>query len=177
MPSNMIGLEGISTSTGYSINLTTNPELYVPFSVGTTAFGGDGSAWTFVKLAASQTVTAGDCLFLTDINGTWSATNMTSTNARGKLGALVGIAGATLTSGATSNEYMWMQIRGYASPTSCVTGSTANTALHSSATAGRTTSTAVGGTSVTITGIVALATAASNTAAVYLNFPAVGAND
>lgn len=177
MPSNMIGLEGISTSTGYSVNQTTNPELAVPFGVGTTAWGGDGSAWTFVKLAASQTVTAGDYLFLTDTNGTWSATNMTSTNARSKLGALVGVAGATLTSGATSYEYMWMQVRGYNSTTNIVTGTTANTALHSSGTAGRATGTAVGGTSITINGVVALATAASNVAAVYLNFPSVGAND
>ena len=97
---------------------------------------------------------------------------MTSTLAKGKLGQMVGVAGAA----ATVGQFLWLQIAGYSTAVNATTGQAAHTVLSSTATAGRI-GVAVGGASAKVTGLVLLATAASNTAAAILTNPAIGTDD
>lgn len=169
-------LEGASTSTAYTVNTASNPDVTgPPFTPGTTAIGTDASEWLFVKLAASQTIAAGDYVYVST-PASFVVTSLSNT-AKALLGAFVGVAGAAATSGTTSYEYIWIQRAGYNASTNCLTGSVANTALHTTATAGRIDDTGVGGTSATVAGVVQTATAASNASAVMLNFPTIGAAD
>lgn len=164
---------GIDFTTAYTIDAETTPEYPgSPIALGTKIIGSMGSEWVLVKLEAESTCTAGDCLIVTD-NSTWEVKAMTDTLAFGKLGQILGIAGATGTAG----QYLWMQTGGYAASVNCATGSTAFTGLHSSSSAGRLTTTGAGGTSVDVVGIVILATAAANVAAAILTAPAVGTDD
>mgnify|MGYP003646431443 FL=1 len=169
---NTIPSAGIDFATAYTISTSTPEYPGSPIELGTTILGTDGSRWTLCKLEAASTCTAGDALIVTT-NSTWEVKALTNTLGVSKLGQLVGIAGATGTAG----QYVWMQVAGYNGTVNAVTGSAAFTALHSSATGGRLTSTAAAATSVAINGIVILATAASNVAAAVLTNPVVGAND
>lgn len=150
---------------------TTTPEFPGALvAVGTRVVGTDGATW--VRVIAGGTVARGDIVLITT-NSTWTAQAMTNALAASKLGQLVGVAGAS----ATVGQFFWMQTTGYSASVNAVTGMTAFTAARSTATAGRIDDTITGGTTVAITGIVLLATAASNVAAAVLNNPAVGAND
>ncbi len=171
-----ISLEGINLATAYTVNTASTPDIPgPPFAVGTPARGTDGSDWVFVKLAASQTIAAGDFVYVSTAS-TFVVTSLSNT-AKALRGAWVGVAGAAATSGTTSYEYIWIQRSGYRSSANCLTGSLANTVLHTTATAGRLDDTAGGGTTATVDGVVQLATAASNTAAVLLNYPVIGVAD
>jgi len=171
-----ISLEGINLTTAYTVNTASTPEIPgPPFAVGTTVRATDGSDWVFVKLAASQTIAAGDFVYVSTPS-TFVVTSLANA-AKALLGALVGVAGAAATSGTTSYEYIWIQRSGYRSSANCLTGSLANTELHTTATAGRVDDTAAAGTSATVAGVVQIATAASNTAAVMLNYPTIGVAD
>jgi hypothetical protein len=171
-----ISLEGINLTTAYTVNTAATPDIPgPPFTPGTAVRGTDGSEWVFVKLAASQTVAAGDFVYVST-PATFVVTLLSNT-AKALLGAIVGVAGASVTSGGTSYEYMWMQVKGYRASANCLTGSVANIALHTTGTAGRVDDTAVGGTSATINGVVQTATAAGNVAPVMLNSPTIGVAD
>lgn len=164
---------GIDFATAYTIDVDANPEYPgSPIALGTKIIGSMASEWILCKLEASATCTAGDALVVTT-NSTWEVQALTNTLATGALGQLVGIAGATGTAG----QYVWMQVAGYAASINVVTGSAAFTAMHSLATAGRLTTTAAGGTTFAVNGMVILATAADNVAAAILNNPVVGAAD
>lgn len=163
---------GIDFTTAYT---APSSDLAIPgptLAVGTTVFGNMGSRWVLVRLEEASTCTAGDVLIVID-NDDWIVQGVSNTNGVSKLGQLVGVAGATGTEG----QYLWMQTAGYVASANVLTGATAFTALHSTATAGRIDDTASAGNSVAINGIVALATAASNAAACLLTNPVVGAND
>jgi len=162
--------EGFNPATSYTVSTSTPEYPGAPVAVGTHLHGSDGSTWVFC--VAGGSITANDAVLVTT-NSSWTVQAMTSTLAKGKLGQRAGIAGAT----ATSGQYLWVQTAGYNSSVNAVTGATAFTVLHSSATAGRLTATAVGGTSAAVTGIVILATAASNTAAAFITGAAIGADD
>lgn len=162
--------EGFNPAVAYTTSTSTPEYPGFPVAVGTRVTGSDGSVWVFCLAAGS--ITASDAVLVTT-NSTWSVQALTSTLGKGKLGQFVGIAGAT----ATSGQGLWVQISGYNSAVNAVTGATGFTVLHTSATAGRLTATAVGGTSAAVTGIVILATAASNTAAAFLTHSAIGADD
>lgn len=169
-------LEGAAVNTAYTVNTASNPDVTgPPFTPGTTAIGTDASEWLFVKLAASQTIAAGDYVYVSS-HSAWEVTLLANA-AKALLGAFVGVAGAAATSGTTSYQYIWIQRAGYNASTNCATGSLANTALHTTATIGRIDDTAAGGTSATVAGVVQLATAASNAAAVILNYPTIGVAD
>lgn len=171
-------IEGASFTTGYTVNTTSTPEFPGPIlRPGTVATGTEGSEWLFVKLAASQTIVAGDFLYVDSTDNTFTVKSLSNT-AKALLGSLVGVAGATLSSSTTSYEYMWIQRAGYNASANCLSGSLANTALHTTATAGRIDDSAAGGTSAGVSGVVQLGTAsASNLAAVMLNYPTIGAAD
>lgn len=129
-----------------------------------------GDAWICVQAGGS--IAANDVVIVTT-NSTWVVQAMTNTLASSKLGQMVGVAGAT----ATSGQQFWMQVAGYASAVNAATGMTGFTAARTTSTGGRIDDTITGGTTVAVAGIVLLATAASNTAAALLNHPTVGAND
>lgn len=171
-----IGLEGVSFTTAYSVP-TTTPEYPGPnFLPGTVVRGTDGSEWMFVKLAASQTIAAGDFVYVSSTDNSFNVTSLANA-AKALKGALVGVAGAASTSGTTSTNYIWIQMRGYNASAAVATGSSQNADLHTSATAGRLTSTGAGGTSATVAGVVSIAAPASNAGAVMLNWPTIGAAD
>ena len=69
-----------------------------------------------------------------------------------------------------------MQVAGYAAAVNAATSSAANTVLSSTTTAGRIGGSSAGN-SAKVTGLTLVATAASNTAAAVLNFPAIGTDD
>ena len=169
---NTIPTSGIDFGTAFTVSSTTPEYPGSPIKLGTPMFGSDGSRWVLTKLEAASTCTVGDILIVTT-NSTWEVKALTDTLGVSKLGQLVGVAGATGTAG----QYVWMQTAGYNSTVNAVTVSAAFTALHSSATAGRVTSTAAAAVSVAINGMVLLATAAANVAAAILTNPVVGAND
>lgn len=169
---NTIGNSGINFGVAYTVDSTVPEYPGSNMRLGTPMFGTDGSTWYLCKLEAASTCTAGDAVIVTT-NSTWEIKALTSTLGKGKLGQRVGIAGATGTAG----QYVWVQTSGYNSAVNAATGATGFTVLHTSATAGRLTATSVGGTSAIISGIVILATAASNTAAAFLAGMVVGADD
>jgi hypothetical protein len=138
-------------------------------AVGTRAAGMNGAEW--VRVIAGGTIARGDVLLVTT-NASWTVQAITSTLAKGKLGQMVGVAGAA----ATVGQFLWMQIAGYNASVNAVTGQAAFTVLSSTATAGRI-GVAVGGASAKVTGLVLLATAASNTAAAILTNAAIGTDD
>lgn len=149
---------------------TSTPEVPAfPFVVGTRFYANNNSTWVFC--IAGGSITANDVVLVTT-NSTWTVQAMTSTLAKGKLGQFVGIAGAT----ATTGQGLWVQTTGYNAAVNATTGQAAFTVLSSTATGGRI-GAAVGGTSAKVTGLVLLATAASNTAACYLTGAAVGTDD
>lgn len=172
MAINTTPLAGINFAQAYTLSETVPEYPGRQFTPGTHVQGTDGSTWIFVMLEAVSTCTANDALIVTT-NSTWEVKRVTNALALSKLGQQMGIAGATGTAG----QYLWMQTTGYEATIAAATGSTAFTALHTGVTAGRLTTTAVGGTSVAVGGGVLLATAAANVGAVNLTGLVVGAND
>jgi hypothetical protein len=160
---------GFNFGEAYTVATTTPEYPGPPLQVGVRSNGTNGAVWMFVLAAGA--ITANDFVIVTT-NSTWSVQSMTSTLAKGKLGQIVGVAGAT----ATSGQYLWMQIAGYRASVPATTGQAAFTVLSSTATAGRI-GAAVGGASAKVTGVVLLATAASNVAAAILKNPAIGTDD
>lgn len=176
MPSFAIGVEGASFNASYSFPATT-PEYPGPLiAPGTLVTATDGAVWMFCKVANSQTIAAGDAVYVSSTDTSFTVTSLANA-ARLLKGMLVGIAGAAVTSAASSTSYVWVQRSGYASAVNVATGSAANTDLHTTATAGRLSATGSAGNSATVSGIVGLAAAASNAANCILNFPAISVAD
>ena len=166
----------------YVFNVAANPEFPgegIPLP-GTVALGTDGTEWVFVRLAASQAVVAGDWLYVSSVDDvSWVATRLTQALGRGRLGNAIGVAGCTITSGATSTVTnftgIWMCRKGRIAA-NIATGVTGFTGLFTTATAGQLNSTTSAGNNSAITGVVSVATAASNLAMCELLAPAIGAN-
>lgn len=131
-----------------------------PWAVGTVELGSSGTEWIFC--IAGGTVAAGDFVILT--TATFTATAITSTLARAALGSMVGIAGAD----ATVGQFIWVARKGYITGANVATSASAFTALHTTATGGRLDSNSSANTTATISPVVGLATAASNTANVVM---------
>ena len=149
-----------------------------PWLPGTIEFGSNGSQWLFCK--AGGTIAAGDFV-VTTTQATFVVSALTSTNGRANFGSMVGCAGAD----ATVDQFLWVCTRGYlplasleggASP-NVLTGSVANVALHTTATAGRIDDSGSANTTATISPVIGTDTAASNTSPVYLQNPTVTALD
>jgi hypothetical protein len=144
-----------STATSSSLE---NPSP--PWLVGTVEIGSSGTEWVFC--IAGGTVAAGDFVILT--TATFTATAITSTLARAGLGSMVGIAGGA----ATVGQFLWVCRKGYITGANVATSASAFTALHTTATGGRLDSNSSANTTATISPVVGLATAASNTANVVM---------
>ena len=170
-------LEGAAITTALTVNPASTPEYpNPPFTPGTRLHGTEGGDFIFVKLAASQTIAAGDWVYVSSTDNSFVVTSLANA-AKALKGMVCGVAMAAATSGTTSYLYIWIQVGGYNASSNVATSSAANADLHTSATGGRLSGTGVGGTSATVTGVVGLATAASNTAATMLNNPTIGAAD
>lgn len=173
--SNMLGPWTTDT---FTLSLTTTPEFpNPPFAVGTTTQGSQGGEWLFCRLAPSQTIAAGDFVYVSSTDAGFLITSFSNTARGTTFGAIVGVAGAAATSTASSANFIWIMRKGVYVNANVVTGATGFTQLRSSATNGRLTATATASTTVQVNGVVALATAAANVANVMLNYPAIGAND
>lgn len=164
-----IGIEGANFTEAYTVSTTTPEFPGAPLQVGTRVNAGNGGQWIFA--IAGGSITANDIVVFSTMSS-FTVQSLTNTLGKGFLGKLVGKAGAT----ATSGQYLWVQVAGYAAAVNAATSSAANTVLSSSTTAGRIAA-ASAGNSVKVTGLTLVATAASNTAAAVLNFPAIGTDD
>jgi len=174
-------LEGGAFATAYGAGTgstgTPAPMLDVPgppHLPGAVALGTDGGLWVFCKLAASQTIAAGDYVYVSSVN--FEVTSLANA-AKALLGALVGVAGAAATSSTTSYQYIWVQRAGYNASTNVTTAATANTVMHTSASGGRIGTASTGGTTAAVSGVVAISAAASNVAPVWLNYPVISTAD
>lgn len=168
-----IGVEGVDFSTAYTpwSSTSTTPEFPgLPFQVGTRVNAGNAGQWIFV-VAGTGGATANDICVISTMS-TFTAVQLSNTTGKGFLGKLCGKAGAT----ATVGQGYWLQVAGYASAVNAATSSAANTVLSSTSTAGRIGG-ASAGNSAKVNGLTLVATAASNTAAAVLNFPALGTDD
>jgi len=167
-----IGLEGVDFTAAYTPYTTSSgtPEYPgMPMQVGTRVNAGNAGQWIFV--IAGGSITANDIAVISTTSS-FTASALSNTTAKGFLGKLVGKAGATVTTG----QGFWLQVAGYAAAVNAATSAAANTILSSTTTAGRIGG-ASAGNSAKVTGLVLVATAAANTAAAILNFPAVGTDD
>jgi hypothetical protein len=162
--------QGYNFTVADSAVSTTTPEFPgVLVTVGTRVNGTEGAQW--VRVIAGGTVAAGDVCLITT-NSSWTAQALTSALGKGKLGQMVGIAGAA----ATVGQFFWMMTAGRYPSVNATTGQAAFTVLSSTATAGRL-GTASGGVSAKVTGLVLTATAAGNVAAAILPGAAIGTDD
>jgi len=164
-----ISLEGADFTGVYTVSTSTPEYPGAPMQVGTRVNAGNGGQWIFA--IAGGSITANDIVVFSTMSS-FTVQSVTNTLAKGFLGKLVGKAGGT----ATSGQYLWVQVAGYAAAVNAATSSAANTVLSSTTTAGRIGG-ASAGNSAKITGLTLVATAASNTAAAVLNFPAIGTDD
>lgn len=167
-----IGFAGAVTNAALTVSTSTPEYPGAPITVGQRIIADAGAEWVYVQVASSKSCTAGDFVVVTN-HSTWQIDHLSNTTGKNFLGSMVGVAGAT----ATAGQYLWIQVRGYVASVNCATSSTAFTTLHTSSTAGRSTTTGSAGNSAIINGAVILATAASNTAAANLSGATVGAND
>lgn len=132
-----------------------------PFSIGQVVEGTDESEWVFCL--AGGTLVAGDVVQLSPV---WVATQLSTAN--GLLGQIVAVVPVDVASG----NYFWAQIDGLAANVNIVTGTAANVALATSATAGRLGPAGTGNRPLAIAGT---ALAAANLAPGILNEPTVTA--
>jgi hypothetical protein len=138
-----------------------NPEYPAPpFSVGTRIAGSQGVTALYAQTATATAITQGDFCYITTA---MLAAGLTSTiAATAGQAAILGVAMATLTTG----QFGWFQLTGNCPAGVNVVASVApNTVLHTSATAGRLTGTAVTGTSYPINNIMTVATSQSTAGA------------
>lgn len=171
--SSTIGAWTIDTQTV----VTATPDVPGPtFLPGTVVSGSQGAEWMFVRLAPSQTIVAGDFVYVSSTNTDFLVTSLSNT-ARLLFGAQVGVAGASATSTATSLVYIWIQRKGIYVNANVVTGALVNALSRTTATGGRLGTTLGAGTTAQILGVTAVTTPASNLANVMLNLPVIQTAD
>lgn len=152
------------TTSGYDqpFTLSTSTPEYpgTPLQVGAVIEGSQGGAALYAQASTAATITQGDFCY---INTTFQAAGLTSTiAATAGQAAILGVAMATL----TTSQYGWFQTRGNCpAGVNVVNGVAANTVLHTSATAGRLTGTAVTGTSFPINNIMTVTTSGGTSGA------------
>jgi hypothetical protein len=141
---------------------TASPEYPAqPIGIGTVTNLSQGGTALYVTTATATSVNQGDFVY---VNTSMYAAGLTSViAATAGQGAILGVSMATLTTG----QYGWVQTSGNVPyGVNVVSGVAAYTTLHTSATAGRLTGTAVTGTSYPIVGITTVTTSAG-TAGIY----------
>jgi hypothetical protein len=133
---------------------STTPEApSVPYQLGTGINGGGDSKW--MMCVAGGTINADDFVIVQGPGDSGAPQNytvaqITSTNARSKIGARVG----RVIASATVGQYVWVQMGGFMESGNYGTISGAYTALHTTATAGQLSTTSSAGVSATVGGIV-----------------------
>jgi hypothetical protein len=178
---------GIDINSVFMLDTNTPEYPAPPFYPGEIAWGTDGSSWVYCT--ASQTLTAGYVVIVSEVPGSWSVAPIggatIATAPTGDLLGVVGGPGGTLgipaPSGTQTGAYFWIQRAGNARNVDCAASTTKQAQLHSSATvAGQVSSSGGGsGTTYNVNGIVISqatgSTAGPNTA--VLNWPVVGATN
>lgn len=135
------------------------------FSVGTRAFGKDGSEWVYVQ--ANGAIVAADVVL---VDEDWQADQIDTTNSASNRGQRVGVAGIAF----ADNEYGWIQVGGVCDAINVATSCAASAVLNSTATAGRVDDDASVGAEV-IEGLYLTAAESSNRAPGVLTQPHIGA--
>lgn len=141
-----------------------------PWLPGTVENGSDGTRWVFCKAGGS--VTAGDFVAVTT-PATFVVEALDNTVGLANFGAICGVAGGT----ATANQFLWVCTQGYLASANVTTGALANLTMHTTSTAGRIDDSGTANTTATISPVIGTATAASNTAPVFLNNPIISVLD
>ena len=176
---------GIDINSVFLLDTAGHPEYPAPpFYPGEQAWGTDGSSWVYCQ--ASQTLSAGYVVIVSEIPGSWSvapiggATVATSPTGDllGVIGGAPGTIGIPAPTGTQTAAYFWIQRSGNAQNVITAASTTKQAQLHSSATvAGQVSSSGGGsGTTYNINGMIISqatgSTAGPNTA--VLNYPVVG---
>lgn len=144
--------------------LGTAVNVHPEFELGTRMKSGDGKEYVFVQ--ANGAITANDVCLLDE---SFQADQIDTTNSASAFGQAVGVAPATF----ADNDYGWMQVYG-ACTVNVATSAAVNTALNSTATAGRIDDDATSGAEV-VDRLVTTGAESSNAAAAWANYPTVGA--
>lgn len=139
-------------------------QQFPDFELGTRAKSGDGKEYIFVQ--ANGAIVANDVVF---IDEAFQADQLETTVSATAFGQAVGVAGVAF----ADNDYGWVQIYGACTVNVGASAAT-NTALNTTATAGRVDDDATTGAEV-VSGLVTTAAESSNAAAGWLNYPTVGA--
>lgn len=154
--------EGIALNICTTINTTVNPEYpALPFQLGTTTFGLDGSSWIYCQPASNYAIGV-----VGYIDTSWKFTALTTSNATlsGQLvGVMSQVASVTATPTSTLFDGVWIQVHGGCPAIQGAASSAANAQLYTTTTAGQITSVSGGG-NVALNGII-LTTAVGGSAA------------
>lgn len=134
------------------------------FELGTLRNGPDGDEWIYCH--ASEILTANNAVL---IHETFEVENIDTTSTASAFGHMCGVVETTC----ADNDFLWVKISGE-SVLNVATGAAVNTALNSTATAGRLDDDATAGAEV-ISGIITTAAESGNVAACLLTRPTVGA--
>lgn len=166
-------LEGVNLAVCLTYNATQNPEYPgLPFAFGTTVEGLDGSLWVFAKPAGAYAIGVVGYL-----DTSWNFTALTSTNAAGVSGQLVGVlsqcASVTASPSATVYDGVWIQLSGLCPAIQVAATTTANAQLYTSATAGQLTSTSTSNVALNGVVITTVGGASAGTQPGVLNGPEV----
>lgn len=176
---------GIDINQVFILDPTTPEYPAPPFQPGEKATGTDGSEW--VWCTASITIAASSVVRVSEVPGSWSVALIGgATVATAPTGDFVGVVGGgtgkvvvPAPSGKQTGTYFWVQRAGNCPNVNCAAGTTANVALHSSATVGGQVTVAAGGSGTTylISGMVISQATGSTTGpnTAVLNYPTVGA--
>ena len=164
-----LAFEGVDFTAAYTVSTS------VPEYPGAVHAGQDArqrrQRWTVDFRRRGRLITANDLAVISTAS-TFTATALSNTTAKGFLGKIGGQGRATVTSG----QYFWLQVAGYAASVNCRPRPRgeyrAGQHHHGGASRRR-----VGGQLGQGDRLVLVATAASNTAAAILNFPAIGTDD
>lgn len=175
--------QGIDVNAVFPLDTSTPEYPAPPFIPGQLAWGTDGSEWVYST--ASLTLAAGSVVYFNTNPGSWSVAGVSNTQ-KALLGDLLGVVGGSTgtmvvpaPSGTQTGMYFWVQRAGNCPAVIAAASLSANTAMHTSATAGRVGPTGGVGTSATISGMVfaSIAPTAGTTYPAILNYPTIGAAD
>lgn len=133
-------------------------------AVGSFSFDKSGKGYVYVAFGATHA--AGDFIL---VDGALATSAMTVTTS----GAALQFSVAVALFATSASTYGWVQVFGLNPALNVATGAVVTALLNSTATAGRIDDDGTTGAEV-VTGVTIAATAASNTAAGFLNYPKVG---
>ena len=181
---NTTSKEGVDVNQVFIYDTGTPEYPGIPFNLGELCWGTDGSEWVYGT--ASITIAAGSVVRFSETAGSWSVALIGgATIATAPTGDLLGIVGGATGSvaipaptGTQKGTYFWVQRAGNVPNVKCISTTTKNAQLYSSATTGGYVNSAAGGASTTyqVNGLViSIANGSSaNTNTAIANYPVVG---